>query len=303
MSLTLRQIRYFVAVAETGKVIAAASAVGISPSAVTEAINELEVSIGVRLYERQQRGIRLTNEGYRFLQHCRNVLAAVSDATYALTRPHAGVSGRLRLGATITVSGYFLARPLARFRRVFPNIELQVLEYRRATIESQLASGKLDLAVMLVSNLARHEELAHQTMVRSARRLWTSANHPLLSREVVRLADIAQMPYIQLLIDEAEKTTMSYWRRYGFQPRIAFRTESVEAVRSLIATGAGITILSDMVFRPWSLEGDRLEVREIADEIPTMDVGLAWRRMRELSEPAKAFIDFCRIEYSSGATS
>ena len=55
-----------------------------------------------------------------------------------------------------------------------------------------------------------------------------------------------------------------------------FRTNSVEAVRSLVATGTGITILSDMVYRPWSLEGDKLESREIAAAIPTMDVGLAW---------------------------
>jgi DNA-binding transcriptional LysR family regulator len=301
MGLTLRQIRYFVAVAETGKVITAASAVGISPSAVTEAINDLEAAIGAQLYERQQKGIKLTHEGHRFLQHCRNILAAVSDATYALTAPRSGVSGRLQLGTTITVAGYFLARPLARFRRVFPNIDLRVLEFRRSTIERRLAKGQLELAVMLVSNLERHDELAHETMVRSVRRLWTSANHPLLKPDVVHLADIAQAPYIQLLIDEAEKTTTSYWRRYGLQPRIVLRTESVEAVRSLVATGAGITILSDMVFRPWSLEGDRLEVREVGDDIPTMDVGLAWRRNGELSEPAKAFIDFCRLEYASSA--
>jgi DNA-binding transcriptional LysR family regulator len=301
MGLTLRQIRYFVAVAETGKVITAACAVGISPSAVTEAINDLEAAVGAQLYERQQKGIKLTHEGYRFLQHCRNILAAVSDATYALSAPRSSVSGRLQLGTTTTVAGYFLARPLARFRRVFPNIDLQVLELRRSTIERRLAKGQLDLAVMLVSNLERDNELAHEAIVRSVHRLWTAANHPLLKPDVVRLADIAETPYIQLLIDEAEKTTTRYWRRYGLQPRIVFRTESVEAVRSLVAMGAGITILSDMVFRPWSLEGDRLEVREISDNIPTMDVGLAWRRNRALNEPAKAFVDFCRLEYSSSA--
>jgi DNA-binding transcriptional LysR family regulator len=301
VGLTLRQIRYFVAVAETGKVITAASAIGISPSAITEAINDLEAAIGARLYERQQKGIKLTHEGYRFLQHSRNILAAVSDASYALTAAQPQrVAGRLRLGTTVTVAGYFLARPLARFRRVFPNIELDVVEHRRSMIERQLANGQLDLTVMLVSNLARQEELAHETIVRSVRRLWMAANHPLLKRDIVRLADIAELPYIQLLIDEAEKTTTSYWRRHGLKPRVVFRTESVEAVRSLVATGAGITILSDMVFRPWSLDGDRLEVRELSDEIPTMDVGLAWRR-GELKDPAKAFIEFCRIEYASGS--
>jgi DNA-binding transcriptional LysR family regulator len=76
--------------------------------------------------------------------------------------------------------------------------------------------------------------------------------------------------------------------------------DSVEAVRSLVATGAGVTILSDMVYRPWSLEGDKLESREVGAQIPTMDVGLAWPKSAELSAPARAFIEFCRMEFLSG---
>jgi len=79
-----------------------------------------------------------------------------------------------------------------------------------------------------------------------------------------------------------------------------FRTDSVEAVRSLVATGAGVTILSDMVYRPWSLEGDKLESREISQQVPTMDVGLAWSKSAELPAPARAFIEFCRMEFLSG---
>jgi DNA-binding transcriptional LysR family regulator len=71
-------------------------------------------------------------------------------------------------------------------------------------------------------------------------------------------------------------------------------------VRSLVATGTGITILSDMVYRPWSLEGDKLESREIAAAIPTMDVGLAWAKDATLPPPASAFIEFCRMEFLSG---
>jgi len=102
------------------------------------------------------------------------------------------------------------------------------------------------------------------------------------------------------LIDEAAATTLAYWSKYKLTPNVIFQTESVEAVRSLIATGTGITILSDMVYRPWSLEGDKLESREIAAAIPTMDVGFAWAKELTLSTPAKAFIEFCRMEFLSG---
>jgi DNA-binding transcriptional LysR family regulator len=167
-------------------------------------------------------------------------------------------------------------------------------------IEKQLVGGQLGLGILLVSNLKHVDELATETLAKSRRRLWTSTNHPLLAKPKVTLRDIAKEPYIQLTIDEAAKTTLSYWSKHRLAPDVVFRTDSVEAVRSLVATGAGVTILSDMVYRPWSLEGDKLESREISQQIPTMDVGLAWTKSAELTPPARAFIEFCRMEFLSG---
>lgn len=300
MALTLRQIRYFVAVAESGKITAAAASVGISPSAITEALKELESITGSRLVERHRKGVKLTYDGYRFLQHSRNILAAVLNATYALAQTHTSFSGQLTVAASITVSGYFLPTPLARFQRMFPNIRVRLQEHSRRIIERKLINGQLDLAVMLVSNLRNRAEIVDETLVRSRRRLWMSANHPLLEAEKITLADVAKEPYVQLMIDEAQYTHQSFWVAHGLKPQVIFQTESIEAVRSIVSTGTGITILSDMVYRPWSLEGERIESREIADDIPSMDVGLAWRRSAEPNQLARAFIDFCRMEYTSG---
>ena len=100
-------------------------------------------------------------------------------------------------------------------------------------------------------------------LIQSKRRLWLPVNHPLLQPKRVSLGDIAPAPYIMLTIDEADRTAMRYWETTRFRPTIVFRTSSVEAVRSMVATGAGVAILSDMVYRPWSLEGDRIEVRGV----------------------------------------
>jgi DNA-binding transcriptional LysR family regulator len=300
LSFNIRQIRYFVAAAEAGKIVAAAASVGISPSAITEAIQDLEETVGTRLVTRHRGGIKVTYDGYVFLQHCRNVLSALSAATVAVGANRKRVEGELTLGVTITVAGYFLAAPLARFRRSFPDVKVSVRELDRSVIEKQLAAGQLGLGILLVSNLKHVDELATETLAKSRRRLWTSTNHPLLAKPKVTLRDIAKEPYIQLTIDEAAKTTLSYWAKHGLAPSVVFRTDSVEAVRSLVATGAGVTILSDMVYRPWSLEGDKLESREVSAQIPTMDVGLAWSKNAELPAPTRAFIEFCRMEFLSG---
>ena len=174
------------------------------------------------------------------------------------------------------------------------------MEEKRFDVEEGLLDGRHDLALMLVSNLSNRQKLLSHTLVHSMRRLWLPPKHPLLNQEIVTLADVAALPYIQLVIDDAEFTTGAYWRAHNLQPNIIIRTESVEAIRSLIAHRQGVTILSDMMYRPWSLEGSRIEVREVAANIPTMNTGLVWSRAHEPSVEARAFIDFCRIEYDSG---
>ena len=209
MDITLRQIKYFIAAAETGKIVAAANMLSISPSSITESIKELESITGVTLITRHRRGINLTFDGYRFLQHCHNINAFVSDAEYALKNSYTDISGDLALGITITVAGYFLASPLARFKRTFPNIRVKLGEFSRNRIEMMLMEGKLDLSVLLVSNV-NNEDLLLKTLVSSKRRLWTSVNHSLCSKKDITLKDVSKEPYIQLLIDEAGVTHMNF---------------------------------------------------------------------------------------------
>src|ERR1700730_3255666 len=299
-SVTFRQIRYFVAVAETGKIGTAASMVAISPSAVTEAIGELTAISGMKLFDRHPRGLTLTYEGHRLLAHCRNILSAVESAGYAMTRPTHDISGSIQLAVTITISGYFLAPLLARFHQRFPNIEVVIREVKRRDVEAGLISGVYELALMLVSTLSNRTDLVSHTLVRSMRRLWLPPKHPLLNQEIITLADVACQPYIQLLIDDAETSTHSYWKAHKLEPNILVRTASVEAVRGLIAFRNGVTILSDMMYRPWSLEGDRIEVREVAANIPTMNIGIAWSRAKNLNLATRTFVEFCRIECESG---
>lgn len=270
--------------------------VGISPSAVTDAIAELEAGSGVLLFERHPRGLTLTVEGHRFLAHCRTVLAAVKDAAYAFSGRASAGAGTFTLATSSTVVGYFIAPLLARFKQGFPNIETQLVEATRAGMVSGLLRGEYDLAIAVVSNFATHEQLGSQVLLRSARRLWLAPQHPLLKQGRVTLEDVAREPYIQLTIDGAEGSTARYWKAKRLQPNIVFRTESVEAVRGLIAFGHGVTILSDMMYRPWSLEGDRVAMRDVADRIPSLDMGLLWRGESVANSAAAMFQDFCRVE-------
>ncbi len=291
---TLRQIRYFIAVAEAGSVTAAAAAIGISQSAVTEALKQLEDLTGAVLFERHARGLSLTHRGHQFQHHAHNILAAVADAQRALSSDAPSLSGRINLGVTSLVAGYFLADLLARFRRVFPNVTVEVHEDVRGYVEHLLVNGELDLGLILVSNLEDRDALDCEIVVRSQNRVWLPPDHRLAAAERIALADLADEPLIQLDLDEMAETARGWWSQARLRPCLALKTTSVEAVRSLVGTAAGVAVMPDMTFRPWSLEGDRLEARALVDTLPTVDVGIAWRRGSGLSLPARTFIDLSR---------
>ncbi len=239
MSLTLKQVRYFIATAETGQISHAAMEMNISQSAVTAAIQQLEAQLGVKLLERTPSGVRPTIEGARFLNHARNIAAAVEDAVRSPLGEGRRVSGKLRVVTTYTVAGYFMARHYTRFRRAYPDIEIEMMELPRGEIEKGIVSGWVDLAVMLVSNLANQDEIESETLFRSRRRLWLPADHPLLGAPRVTLAEVAAEPYVMLTVDEARVTAGRYWEVAGLAPNVIFSTSSVEAVRSLAAAGGG----------------------------------------------------------------
>lgn len=300
MSLTLKQLRYFVATAETGQISHAAVEMNISQSAVTAAVQDLQAELGVRLLTRSPKGMLLTPEGARFLVRARAILATVEDAVRSPLGDETRAQGRLRLGMSYTVAGYFMARHAAAFRRSYPGITLELFEMPRPAIEVALVTGDLDIAVMLTSNLDNRDELDFETLFRSRRRLWLASDHPLLSDALVPVEAVIREPYIMLTVDEADRTQAKFWQGFGIRPQVIFETSSVEAVRSMVASGMGVTILSDMVYRPWSLEGQRIEQRPLAETVPSMDVGLSWSKTRPLAPPAQVFRAFLGLLTGGG---
>ena len=161
-----------------------------------------------------------------------------------------------------------------------------------------MLADRFDLAVMLSSNLS-HPELESETLMRSTRRVWAASSHPFAQRRSVGFDEIAAEDYIMLTVDEAAETAMKYWRLESTRPRVSLRTMSIEAVRSMVANGQGITILSDMVYRPWSLEGKRIATALTIPGVPTMDVGLAWRRGVAFTAQMQLIHDYFRQSLNS----
>jgi DNA-binding transcriptional LysR family regulator len=296
MAFTLRQLQFFIAVAEQGTVSRAAQNLSISQSSVTEAIKELEQDLGVELFERHPRGLNITHKGHQFLRHATKILANVSDARRTFLDEPAMMGGRLQLGVTSLVAGYVLSDILARYRRAYPGVEVSAIEDNGDYLEHLLVGGKLDVAVMVTSNLRDRTALQSEILEVSAYRLWMPLGHPLSGADIIGIADIASEPLIMLTVDEIEENMGKLLAALGARPHVAFRTRSVEAVRSLVATGAGVALLPDLVYRPWSLEGDRIESRDVSGSLPVVQVGMVWRRGSGLPLAARNFIGIAQSQ-------
>jgi DNA-binding transcriptional LysR family regulator len=291
-NLTLRQLRYFAAVAQAGQFSLAAVQENVSQSTISNAVMAIEDELGVRLFERLPHGILVTPEGQDFLRHTRHILESVRDAIDSPRFKERSLSGTVRIAASYTVLGYFLPELLARFRASYPDVDMQLLDLPRAEIEAAVLAGDVDIGVVILSNVPRQERFGHAVLVRSRRQLWVAPAHPLAQVGSPSLADIARYPYLLLTADEGEQSAMNYWRQLGLRPDIVMRTGSIEALRGLVGHGFGVTVLSDMIYRPWSLEGKRIEARPVHDAIPHMDAGMIWHPSAQFSPAAEAFQQF-----------
>ncbi len=296
-NLTLRQLRYFAAVAQAGQFSLAAAQENVSQSTISNAVMAIEDELGVRLFDRLPQGVALTSKGQDFLRHARHILESVRDAMDSPRFKERTLTGTVRIAASYTVLGYFLPELMARFRASYPDVDLKLQDMERGAIEAAVLSGDVDIGMVILSNVQRLGSFGHAVLVRSRRQLWVAPTHPLAQIRSPSLADIARHPYLLLTADEGEKSALAYWQRNGLRPNIVMRTGSIEALRGLVGHGFGVTVLSDMVFRPWSLEGKRIEARPLLDAIPHMDAGMIWKRHAKFSEAAEAFQQFLIQSY------
>lgn len=241
--------------------------------------------------------MELTDDGRLFLEHAYAVEAAVANAQH-IARP-GEASGEMTLAATSTLVGYFLPEHIHRLSGLHPALNIGMLELDRRSIEAGLLEGRFDIAMLVTSNVT-NPALKTQTLIESRRRLWLPAGHRLAGESPVSLAEIAREPLMMLTADEAGEAgeaAQRYWKHYGYEPNVRLRSSSIEAIRSMVGNGQGVAIASDMQYRPWSLEGKRVETVVVEEPSPALSVGLAWRAECSFTPAMQIVHDYFRQRF------
>lgn len=289
---TLRQLEYFVAVATRGQISIAAGQCNVTQSAMTVAVAHLEEALGARLFHRVRGGVVLTHEGEIFLHRAKSVLEVANETSRFPFHENTGVTGDLVIGTTYMVLGYFLLRWIDSFRKLFPNVNVIPMEFTRQQVEKKLSNGTLTIAAVILSNLEAPNEVRTLSLTRSPRKAWVSHDHPLVGRESVSLNDVAQYAYVIPRVDDGEMNAEIRWRKSRRKPEKWLYASSLEAVREMVAVGLGVTILPDVLFHPWSLDGRRIHTVPVSNPIPEIDIGIAWHQDSTLTPAALAFKEF-----------
>ena len=291
-AFTLRQLAYLTAAADEGTIAAAAAALRISPSAMSDAITELETVMGEQLcIRRRAHGLTLTPVGEHLLRHARRILAEAEE----LSRM---IGGNGRLAGPIVVGCYPTLAPtvfpplLQDFAALHPEIELSIKEATQDQLADDLASGRIDVAVVYDMLLPTHAHRARLYELR-AHALF-AAGHPLASRAEVRLEELGELDMVLLDAQPSSEHTLSLFAEHGLVPKIRHRTASYEVVRTLVARGLGYGILVSRVANPNSNEGLPLVATSIAPAVRPVGVSMIWAPDRPLPARTHALIEFAQ---------
>lgn len=263
--VTLRQLEYFAAIAETGTVTAAAQRCNVSQGAVSLALAELERLVGATLVIRRRgKGVALTPEGTIVAARARQVTDQVADIATVVDEFHGRLSGRIVVGVFRTLAMYAIPHLIDWFVRHHPAVELDFVEGSGPWIQDEMLAGRVQVCAIYEAQLAAG---CTGTLLHDARRMVAlSPDHELARLDRVSLAELARHPAILVDEEPALRRTMAAFEAAGVAPRVMWRSASVQAIQNVVGRNLAYSLL--MQPTSTSPEGRPLTYRQLADGVP-----------------------------------
>jgi LysR family transcriptional regulator, hydrogen peroxide-inducible genes activator len=278
-NLTLKQFRYFDAVARLGHFGRAADACAISQPALSMQIRELEQSLGTELLERTPRQVRLTAFGEEVITRVRDILRAVDELGDLARAAGDGLVGRLRLGVIPTVAPYLLPGIVAALTRDNAALDIHVRETLTPRLIDELAGGRIDAAIVAlpVSEPALTEVALFSeafVLVRPD----SDADRPVPSRETLREMRL-------LLLEEGHcfrEQALSFCDMHSVRPRELLDGSALSTLVQMVGAGIGVTLIPEMAVAV-ETRSARVSVARFPEPQPSRTIGMVWRRSSPLA--------------------
>lgn len=275
--LKLKDLRYLVALADERHFGRAAERSFVSQPTLSTQLKKLEDSLGVQLIERNPKQVGLTDAGEQIVARARRILEA-SDEVVTLARSHRDpLAGKLRLAVLPTIGPYLLPRMTREIRKALPRLELRLYEFQTSVMLEKLQAGAIDVGILALP--VPMDGLDSRSLYDEPFTVAMPEHHRLARRASIRIEDLKDETL--LLLDDGHclrDQALEVCSRVGLHETQDFRATSLETLRQMVATGAGITLLPELASHGAYSKAEGVIVRPFVKPAPTRKIGAVWRK-------------------------
>ncbi len=288
--MELHQLRYFVAIADTGNFTRASERNHVSQPSLSQQIQKLEAEVGHKLFHRLGRKAVLTEAGTAFLERARRILFEVENATKELGDKR-GLGRRITVGAVQTVMPYLMTPLIARLRDEHPNLLIGAREDFRGSLLRAVVEGDVDLAV--VPQPVKDHRISIEPLFTEPLLLVVGRRHPIASRTEISVSDLAGETFVSLGDSSSLAAQIqAFFGDQKFQPQIGFRCAQVATLKQIVSSGLGISLLPQLARQAEDRES--LTYLRLTGSEPTRELVVIRHLQRYQSRGAEQFLKLLR---------
>ncbi len=283
--MEIYQLRYFVEVAREGNFTKASERLRIAQPALSQQVKNLEEELGARLFNRGRRRSSLTSAGETLLEHALLILSAEAHARESVQEVVGLKKGRLVLATIPSISGYWLPDVVRRFRRRFPDVELNLKENSSEEVIASVAAG--DAEVGLVQAPIVDAQFDSGILFEEGFELVVPTGHELEGGRLISLKQLREIPFVHYK-GRAKDVVVEACRRAGFEARVACESGEIQTVLALVGAGLGVAVLPEISLGSLGRQVSRLKLK------PLIRRKVLWiTRKGSRSPAAEEFLALC----------
>jgi LysR family transcriptional regulator, hydrogen peroxide-inducible genes activator len=275
--MNLKDLKYLVALADTGHFGKAAERSFVSQPTLSAQLKKLEEYLGVKLVERQPKNVQLTEVGKQIVIRARRMLDE-GDEIVALARSNTDpFAGKLKVALIPTIGPYLLPRVMQKLRKGMPHLGLMLYEYQTEALLKRLRDGEVDVGIMALPAL--QDGIESRPLYEENFTVALPNAHPLAAKSTIKVQDLKGQTLLLLedghcLRDQA----LEVCSRVDVKEAEDFRATSLETLRQMVVAGLGITLLPEMAVESPFGSQRGLTIRQFAKPAPSRTVGAVWRK-------------------------
>ncbi|MET0340174.1 MAG: LysR family transcriptional regulator [Polyangiales bacterium] len=272
--MDLHKLRAFAAVAAEGNITRAARRLSTSQPAISKAVAELEGALGTALFDRLPRGVRLTEAGSVLLRHAERIFAAETAAEAELAELSGLTRGRLSIGASTTIGSYLIPHVFSAYHRAHPEVKLELAIANTSVIQAMVLDDRIDLG--LTEGFVPRAQLEAEVVHYDEMVVIASSDHPLTRVPRLAARDLARVPYIARERGSGSRDVIeAALSARGVELEPAMALGATEAIKNVVASGAGIGIVSRL-----AVERELMSGQLVALSVSDLDVRRALHLVR-----------------------